>query len=208
MNIHQVYSKLFKQHGSQGWWPLTEKGSTTPVHGGKLPKTENQMFEIMVGAILTQNTSWKNVEKAISNLNKKNLISIDKIRKISQKTLAEIIRPSGYYNMKAEKLKILAEFLHKNKLNNLKKLKTAKLRKLLLSIKGIGPETADSILLYALERPIFVIDAYTKRLFSKKGICAPDISYHELQDIFHKNLPKNVKLFKEYHALIVAEGKL
>jgi|SRR3989344_1259089 len=205
--IAKIYGKLLKKHKPQGWWPITEPGSLVPVHLGKTPVTDSQIFEVMVGAILTQNTSWKNVEKAISNLNKKDLISIQKIRDIQKDSLAQIIKPSGYYNQKAENLKLLADFLIKIPIRSLIKIKTGELRILLLNLNGIGPETADSILLYAFQRPVFVIDTYTKRLFSKKGLCSVNVSYHELQELFHKSLPKNVKLFKEYHALIVAEGK-
>ena len=153
---------------------------------------------ITKGKILTQNTSWKNVEKAIFNLNKEKLVDIKKIKKINLKKLASLIRPSGYYNQKAEKLKIAAKFFSKNK---------APTREELLDVKGIGPETADSILLYAFKKPYFVVDAYTKRIFSRIGICRQDIKYDELQLFFHKNLQKDAKLFNEYHALIVELGK-
>lgn len=153
--------------------------------------------------IFTQNTSWKNVEKAIINLNKAKLISIDKLDKIPEKKLAELIRPSGYYNQKAKKLKALVLFLKTNPLPKLKKIPTDKLRHMLLAVHGIGPETADSILLYALGRPVFVVDAYTRRVFPKMR----DKSYSEIQDFFHKSLNKETGLFQEYHALIVEHAK-
>jgi len=206
--INEIYKQLLKKHKPQGWWPLTEKGSFIPVHKGKLPKTDNQMFEIMVGALLTQNTNWKNVEKAFANLNKAKLVDIKKMRNIPKQKLAKLIRPSGYFNQKAERLKIMAEFLTKNPVKELKKLKTSSLRKSFLSVKGIGPETGDSILLYAFQRPVFVIDAYTKRFCLKQKLCTEKTNYDELQELFHKTLPKKVKLYKEYHALIVAEGKI
>jgi endonuclease-3 related protein len=195
--IQQIYKILHKAYGKQGWWPTTPKNQLHPKHNGIHPKTTKQKFEIIIGAILTQNTSWKNVEKAIFNLNKEKLVNINKIKKVKRKKLASLIRPSGYYNQKAEKLKIAAEFFSKNK--NPK-------RSELLAVKGIGPETADSILLYAFQKPYFVIDAYTKRIFSRIGICKPDIKYEDLQSIFHKNL-KNTKIFNEYHALLVELGK-
>jgi len=196
--IKRIYSILYKRFGPQGWWPLTLEGQLHPKHHGKAPKNDKQRFEIIIGAILTQNTNWKNVEKAICNLNKEKLININKIKKINKKRLASLIRPSGYYNQKAERLKIIADFISQNK--NPK-------REQLLEIKGIGPETADSILLYALQKPFFVVDAYTKRIFSRLGLCNGKCSYGELQKLFHKNLQKKIKLFNEYHALLVELGK-
>jgi endonuclease-3 related protein len=169
-----------------------------PKHHGISPKKDKERFEIIIGAILTQNTNWKNVEKAIFNLNKAKLVDINKIKKINKKKLASLIRPSGYYNQKAEKLKIVADFFSKNKNPT---------REQLLEVKGIGPETADSILLYALNKPFFVVDAYTKRIFSRIGLCNGKCSYDELQKLFHKNLPKKTKLFNQYHALLVELGK-
>jgi len=179
--IKQVYKILFKAYGPQYWWPCSSKNK----------------FEVIIGAILTQNTSWTNVEKAIQNLEKNNLINIDKIIKIENEKLADLIRSAGYYNQKAERLKIAAKFFKDNKNPS---------RKDLLKVKGIGPETADSILLYAFNKPYFVIDAYTKRIFSRLGIIRAD-DYQEIQEIFEKNLPQDPKLFNEYHALIVNLGK-
>jgi endonuclease-3 related protein len=195
--IHEIYSILYEKFGKQKWWPTTLEGELHPSYHGKNINSK-QRFEIIVGAILTQNTSWKNVEKAIINLNKQKLIDINKIKKINKNKLAKLIKPSGYYNQKAGKLKAAAEFFSKNKTPT---------RDELLEVKGIGPETADSILLYAYSKPIFVIDAYTKRIFSRIGICKSKCDYSELQGIFHKSLPKKAKLYNEYHALIVELAK-
>jgi endonuclease-3 related protein len=209
-NIHRIYTLLIDELGPQRWWPTTLKSEIHPTYHGKKPLTEKQLFEICIGAILTQNTSWKNVEKAITNLNKNNLVDINKIKSVNERKLASLIKSSGYYNQKAKKLKHLSNFLIKNCNGNIKRFfnkDITLLRKELLSIKGVGPETADSIILYAAEKPVFVIDAYTKRIFSRLGFCKADVSYDELQNLFHKNLKKNHKLFNEYHALIVELGK-
>lgn len=212
-NLTQIYNILISKYGYQGWWPVTPTGcrgpEKKPLYGIGL-KNDKQKFEIIVGAILTQNTAWKNVEKAIINLNKNNLIDIDKIIKIDEKELANLIRPSGYYNQKSKKLKAFARHLKQNYNTSLKKLfqkPTPSLRKELLIIHGIGPETADSIILYAAEKPVFVIDAYTKRIFSRIGLCKEDISYDELQKLFMDSLQHDTQLFNEYHALIVVHGK-
>ncbi len=188
--MYNIYRILFKEYGPQKWWPVT---------------TRNRQFEIIIGAILTQNTSWKNVEKAIDNLRAANLVDSVKIMKTSKNALAKLIRPSGYFNQKAGRLKIISGFLLKNK--NISKLPTEKLRKKLLEIKGVGPETADSIILYAFSKPSFVVDLYTKRIFSRLGICKENCTYEELQDLFHDSLPKDAKIFNEYHALIVEHAK-
>ncbi|MBU0628470.1 MAG: endonuclease [Nanoarchaeota archaeon] len=206
--IQKIYDILLNEFGHQGWWPVTPTccidNELRPSYGIK-SKTDKQCFEIMLGAILTQNTSWKNVEKAIESLNKHSMVDIDKILKSNTSQLANLIKPSGYYNQKAERLKIITDFLKKNPLTKLKHIETPELRKQLLSLKGIGPETADSILLYALERPIFVIDAYTKRIFAALGYKAN--SYDEWQNLFMDNLPKDHTLFNEYHALLVELAK-
>lgn len=158
--------------------------------------------------ILTQNTNWKNVEKAIFNLNKHNLINVEKIKKIKNKKLALIIKSSGYHNQKAKKLKNFCSFLldsYNSDIYLFFKNNIKKLRKELLEINGIGPETADSIMLYAAQKPIFVIDAYTKRIMNRIGI--KEETYDELQNLFMKNLKSNEKVFNEYHALLVELGK-
>ncbi len=194
--MQQIYNILLKNYGKQGWWPIS--GSYFP---NKLD--DKSKLEIILGAILTQNTSWKNVEKALTNLRKHNLIDIDNLLKT--KKLAELIKSAGYFNQKAERLKIIANFLKNNPIKELQKIETNELREILLEIKGIGPETADSILLYAFEKPIFVIDAYTKRIFSRLGFCKKETTYEDLQTLFHKNVDKNT--YNEYHALIVEHAK-
>jgi endonuclease-3 related protein len=193
--IIQIYRLLYREYGPQRWWPTTLEGELHPTYHGKRIN-EKQRFEIIVGAILTQNTSWKNVEKAIIKLNKAKVLDINKIKKINTRTLAKLIRSAGYYNQKAERLKIAAGFFSKN---------ISPARQQLLKVKGIGPETADSILLYAFEKPFFVIDAYTRRIMSRIGFRFKD--YGGLQNIFVKNLPKKTKLYNEYHALLVELAK-
>ncbi len=188
----QIYDKLYKEFGPRHWWPADSD------------------FEIIIGAILTQNTSWVNVEKAIANLKKRNLLNPKKLYKINTKILAQLIKPSGYYNIKAKRLKSFAEFLFKNYNGSLKNMFSRpwqELRSQLLEVNGIGPETADSILLYAGNKPVFVVDAYTKRIFSRHNFVDPAAKYGELQHIFMKNLPHDHKIFNEYHALIVELGK-
>lgn len=206
-SIISVYKALLNEYGPQGWWPLTRKGSLIPEHRGEKPDSEKKRFEIIIGAILTQNTAWKNVEKAIANLNKEGVLSKEKIRILSEKELAELIRPSGYYNQKARKIKEVIKFL-----DSKKEIKKEMNRKNLLSLWGIGPETADSILLYAYEQPFFVVDAYTRRISSRLGWCEENVSYEELQGLFHKSFStleekEKVKVFKEYHALLVEHAK-
>lgn len=206
--FYPIYNKLYKEFGPQHWWPVTEKGLRPSYNNG--PENEKHRFEICVGAILTQNTNWKNVEKAIYQLNKNKLMDVFKIKKINQKRLAKLIKSSGYFNQKAERLKLFSSYLVKNYNGSLRKLfdkEIQDLRNELLALKGIGPETADSIILYSAEKPIFVIDAYTKRIFSRLGICKEDVSYDELQALFMKNLKHDHKMFNEYHALLVEVGK-
>ena len=195
--ILKIYNLLLEQYGPQGWWPV--KGKYFPDEKNR---DEENRYEIIVGAILTQNTAWKNVEKALSNLREKGLIDPDRIMKIDTNKLAELIRPSGYYNQKALRLKEVTE-------NLLFYIKTGKIpkREELLIIRGIGPETADSILLYAFHYPIFVVDAYTRRLLIRIGLCKFSCSYDDAQNLFMSNLPRDEKLFNEYHALIVKHGK-
>ena len=187
-----IYDKLYAHFGPQHWWP------------GDTP------FEIAVGAILTQNTNWGNVEKAVTNLKKENKLSVKALHAISRGELASLIRPAGYFNIKADRLKHFIDFLADQYNGSMKKMRAEELlplRKKLLEVKGIGPETADSILLYALEKPVFVIDAYTKRILSRHKLVSEKAAYHDLQNIFHENLPQDMKLFNEYHALIVMLGK-
>ena len=206
--INDIYLKLLNSFGPQGWWPVTKEGELIPKYYQSNDITERQKLEICFGAILTQNTNWKNVEKAIINLNENNLIDIEKIIKIKGEKLAEIIKSSGYHNQKAKKLKNFCEFLlrnYKGKLDLLFKNDIDELRKQLLSINGVGDETADSIILYAAKKPIFVIDAYTKMVLNRIGY--KEKTYEELQKLFMSNLPNSEKLFNEYHALLVELGK-
>jgi len=212
----EIYKLLLKNFGKQGWWPLTLEGFESKHHSGR-PLSDKHRFEIIIGAILTQNTNWKNVEKALFNLSKNDFIDAKKICKVNRKKLAQLIRPAGYYNQKAERLKIFGDYILKNYKgdinhffnykndNRLIRKNILELRKELLSIKGIGPETADSIILYAAEKPIFVIDAYTKRIFERLGYKAN--SYDEWQKMFMDNLSEDREMFNEYHALLVELGK-
>jgi endonuclease-3 related protein len=190
--LNNIFEILYNTFGPQHWWP------------GDSP------FEVAVGAILTQNTNWSNVKKAIENLKKYKLLEPYKIYKIDHKKLSELIKSSGYYTIKAKRLKSFIDFLIKEyngKIESMNNEDTLLLRKKLLSINGIGKETADSILLYAINKPIFVIDTYTKRILSRHGISKDKDSYDYYQNLFHKSLKKDVKLFNEYHALIVKVGK-
>ncbi|MDH5184388.1 MAG: endonuclease III domain-containing protein [Gammaproteobacteria bacterium] len=189
----QVYEHLYDYYGPQGWWPA------------------NSPFEVMLGAILTQNTAWINVEKAINNLKGGNALSPDSIINTSHEQLAEWIRPSGYFNIKSERLQNFCRwYLDHGKFEALNKLDTVSLRHRLLEINGVGPETADDMLLYAFERPIFVIDAYTRRLFSRLQLISGEEGYESARQYFEHNLSKHegkVTLFNEYHALIVVHAK-
>lgn len=186
----EVYRRMLERLGRQHWWP-----ADTP-------------FEVCVGAILTQNTNWRNVEKAISNLKDSGLLRPDAIASIKEERLQELIRPSGFYRQKAKRLKRFCEWLvGVGGIDSLREWETERLREELLSIPGIGPETADSILLYAFDRPVFVVDAYTYRIFVRHGLVDEDVGYDELQELFMRNLPPDVDMFKEYHALLVEVGK-
>lgn len=202
-SIREVYSIFLKTYGSQGWWPLS-KGSLETKHHNGSPESEEDQFEIIVGAILTQNTAWNNVEKAIYNLNKNNILKIKRLAETNKETIAQSIKPAGYFNQKAERIQGIAKYFLKNKSILKKRLKD--LRPELLSLKGIGPETADSIILYAAQQPSFVIDAYTRRIFSR--FLGKDlVDYGKWKALFENNLEKDVETYKEYHALIVEHAK-
>ena len=206
--LKSIYTKLHSHFGPQHWWPVTLDNKAIPKYHKNIKLNEKQKLEICFGAILTQNTSWKNVEKAIIQLNKNNLIGIKKILKIDNEKLAKIIKSSGYHNQKAKKLKSFCSYIFKNYKGNLNlffKNNIGTLRNELLSINGIGPETADSIILYAAKKPIFVIDAYTKRIMNRLGY--KEEKYDELQKLFMDNLENDEKYFNEYHALLVELGK-
>ena len=194
----KLYNKLLKRYGKQGWWPLWRSKLNKFEYNSINPKNFNQKLEICLGAILTQNTNWKNAEKALMNLIKNNLINVKKLDKIKENKLALLIKSSGYYRQKARKIKEFVKFLISKKEIN---------RENLLSVWGIGKETADSILLYAYNKPFFVIDNYTKKLFSNLNYCKKDISYDELQELITKKIPKEVNVYKEFHSLIIAYGK-
>ena len=187
-----IYEKLDKYFGDLNWWP----GETT--------------FEIIVGAILTQNTSWENVKIAIDNVKSKGVLDPGKLIEIKATTLAELIKPSGYYNVKTKRLKAFLRFLRQEYELNLEAMFEENLwtlRKKLLEVNGIGEETADSILLYAGNKPIFVVDLYTRRILQRHGIIDGRISYGDIQRLFMNNIPNNVRLFNQYHALLVNTGK-
>ena len=190
--LMKIYNRLYRAYGPRHWWP------------GETP------FEVMVGAILTQNTSWRNVEKAIQNLKARKVLHVRGIHQLKRSQLASLIRSSGYFRIKADRLKTFVNFLFEHYSGNLGKMRKEGLnilRQKLLGIRGIGPETADSILLYGLQKPIFVVDAYTKRIFSRHGILSEKATYEEVQRLFMEHLPKDERLFNEYHALLVHVGK-
>ncbi len=190
-----IYDLLFHRFGPQHWWP-----ARTP-------------FEVCVGAILTQSVAWSNVEKAIANLDVAGLLHPAALLAAVRDDLgrvAALIRPAGYFNAKARKLRAFVEFLHERHGGSLDRLFAQPLpavRDELLDVHGIGPETADSILLYAGGLPTFVVDAYTRRIFSRLGLCPPDAAYEDLRRFFMNHLPPDPVLFNEYHALIVVLGK-
>ena len=190
--LQAIYTKLYDHFGPQYWWP------------GDTP------FEIMIGAVLTQNTNWNNVSRAIDNLNNYNLLSFEALETLPVEVLAQHIRPSGYFNQKAIRLKNLLRLIretHDGNLDSFFSESTMDLREKLLSVKGIGPETADCIVLYAARKPIFVVDAYTFRILSRHNLADDGIDYHELQSLFMDSLAEDVALFNEYHALLVKLGK-
>ena len=186
-----IYHRLFNCYGPQHWWPAEEP------------------FEVMVGAVLTQSAAWANVEKAIRNLREAGALSPKALRRLPISKLAVLIFPSGYYNAKALKLKALADYLgeYQDDLDQLSAIDTCQLRRELLGVHGVGEETADSILLYAANRPVFVVDAYTRRIFGRVGLAPDRGRYTDYQSLFMKNLPADVGLFNEYHALLVCLGK-
>ncbi len=194
----KIYSILLDKFGPMNWWPAKSD------------------FEVMIGAILTQNTSWKNVEKAINNLNVHNLLSFEAIYEIDLNSLKQHIKPSGYYNQKAIKIKEFINFTKREynfSLELMKKEDVFIMREKLLRIFGIGEETADSILLYALKKPVFVIDAYTRRILERHNIIKGALKekYENLQRLFMKNITPdeaNIKVYNQYHALIVMAGKM
>ncbi|MFN2268336.1 MAG: endonuclease III domain-containing protein [Desulfonatronovibrio sp.] len=191
-HLLNFYQTMSSKMGPSNWWP------------GESP------FEISVGAILTQNTNWKNVEQAILNLKSKDLLNPEKMFFMNDEQLAQLIRPAGYFRIKTARLKNFLLFLYNEcgfNFSVLEKMDLKQLRSKLLEVKGIGPETADSILLYALNRPSFVVDAYTQRILNRHSIIHEDADYNEIQELFTSCLPEDVLLFNEYHALLVRVGK-
>ncbi len=192
-DLLQIYQALLDHFGHRHWWP------------GETP------FEVMIGAILTQSTNWKNVERAIANLKNRDLLSPGKMAELDLAALASLVRPSGYFNQKALKLKAFLKFFLappiSGSIKKMKRIPSPLMRQRLLSVKGIGPETADSILLYALDQPVFVIDAYTRRIFTRLGLAPEKISYQDLRNFFEQNLPRRAALYNDYHAQLVELGK-
>lgn len=186
--LFSLYNQLLAQHGHRKWWP-----ADTP-------------FEVALGAILTQATSWRNVEKAMENLKSADAFTPEEIASISQATLERLIRPSRYFRMKAQKVRAFVEYIAERPMHVMFKQDVPELRKELLSIYGVGPETADTIILYAAGKPSFVVDSYTYRLFSRLGWVSGNYNYEKLRALFMDNLPHDVDLFNEYHALIVGHG--
>ena len=190
--LMKIYRTLYQAYGPRHWWP------------GETP------FEVMVGAILTQNTSWRNVEKAIRRLREEGVLNGAGIHQLRKSELASLIKSSGYYRIKADRLKAFVSFLFEDYSGNIERMRKEELgtlRQKLLGVNGIGPETADSILLYGLKKPIFVVDAYTKRILLLHGLISEKASYEGIQGLFMDHLPHDEKLFNEYHALFVHLGK-
>lgn len=204
----QLYTILFDAFGPQQWWPMD--------HSHHQKNMTDPRFEVMIGAVLTQNTAWKNVEKAISQLKQQNLLDIHELAVADSLLVKRLIKSSGYFNQKTKRLQFLAQYLlerYNGDLNSFFSQSLTQLRKELLSLHGIGPETADSILLYAAEKPIFVVDAYTKRLCTRIPLPVRSPSYEDIQHFFQNHLKnhytnhKLVQIYNEYHALIVNLGK-
>jgi endonuclease III related protein len=190
--LAEAYALLFDRLGPQRWWP------------------GDSDFEVIVGAILTQNTSWTNVEQAIANLKSNGLLSTSGIKAVELPRLEELLRPAGYFRQKAKKLKAFVHFLSTEfdgSLETMFQLPTADLREKLLGVFGIGPETADSILLYAGRHAVFVVDAYTRRMLARHGWADENARYEEIRALFESELSANVSVFNEFHALIVSAGK-
>ncbi len=190
--VVDIYEKMLLYFGKQHWWPATST------------------LEVLVGAVLTQNTNWKNVEKALDNLKQQGLLSYEALLAMDTCMLAELIRPAGFFKLKAKRLKNLLAMIDAEYDGDLMLLQEDDLsssREKLLGVNGIGQETADSILLYGFKKPTFVVDAYTHRIFHRHGLVGEECSYNELQDECMENLPEDEQLYNEYHALIVQTGK-
>jgi endonuclease III related protein len=208
--IFKIYKKLYHIYGPQGWWPLMDLETENPDKTGAtrgyhpldydLPRTPEQKYEIILGTILTQNTAWTSAEKALENLKKLDVIHPEKLLLLDDEILKGAVRPAGFLNQKSVYLRNISQFF--------KSLKgKTPTRREILEVKGVGNETADSILLYAYRKPEFVVDAYTKRIFSNLGLVDEKISYMHLKKLFENNLPEDVPIYQEYHALIVEHAK-
>lgn len=205
-----IYRLLFEAYGPQGWWPLLElesenrdkKGAIQGYHRGdySYPKNQGQQYEIILGTILTQNTSWTSARKALENLAEKKILEPESVLNLDLNILGELVRPAGFYNQKSRYLKEVTEFF-------LSLEGQVPRREDLLQVRGVGNETADSILLYAYNQPEFVVDAYTKRILVNLNIVDDSAGYMDMKRLFEDNLPWDVPLFQEYHALLVEHGK-
>lgn len=190
--LHDVYQRLFDRYGPQHWWP----GEST--------------LEILVGAVLVQNTNWRNVEQALDNLREEGLLSVSALYGMHPDELAEMIRPAGYYRLKAKRLRNVLRLVveeYAGALEALRETPQDALREKLLAVNGIGPETADSILLYVLGMPTFVVDTYTQRVLKRHGWIEMEADYHAVQDYFHSSLERDAPLYNEFHALLVRVGR-
>jgi len=190
--LARYYRRLRRHFGHRNWWP-----ARTP-------------FEVILGALLTQNTNWSNVEKALANLRRARALTPSRLAGLPAATLARLLRPSGYYRQKTRAVRGFLAHLNNGYRGSLARLlarPTSGLREELLALRGIGPETADSILLYAAGRPVFVIDAYTRRVLARHGLAPAQARYHELQDFFEAHLPRRLALYNDFHAQLVAVGK-
>ena len=224
--LKSLYNTLISVYGPQGWWPIRGR-----YHRGdyEIPQTPSQRFEVIVGAILTQNTAWNNVRIALDRLFERGVTTHLALTQLSDSALRELIRPSGYYNQKARKLRVISRFVlslnqdssNRDSRNSDSRDRNSKgsgpggtppegripKREELLGLWGVGPETADSILLYVYKQPTFVIDAYTRRFLSRMGVIGAAMGYEELRELFMKKLPKDHRVYNEYHALCVQHAK-
>ncbi|MFO7801274.1 MAG: endonuclease III domain-containing protein [Desulfovermiculus sp.] len=190
--LMEYYRAMYAALGPSHWWPA------------------ESAFEVCIGAVLTQNTNWTNVSRAIEALREQDLLTPQGLEGLTEAQLAELIRPTGYFRVKASRIKALLDFLGREArydLNRLAQQPLEEVRAKLLAVKGIGQETADSILLYALGQPVFVVDAYTARIMHRHAFVPEDVNYGQLQEMFTDNLPSDVQVFNEYHALLVRVGK-
>lgn len=207
--LRRAYDRMLERYGPQGWWPTTPRGATTPRYfPGQAERqlSATQQWEIVVGAILTQNTSWSNATLALENLSARGCLSLECVRSLPHAELAQLIHPARYYNQKARHLQELAAYIAQHYGGDVAAMLRRpfdELRCELLGRRGIGPETADSILLYAAGCPAFVIDAFTRRICVRLGWVEEGVSYAQLQSLFVSSLQRDVGLFNEYHALIV-----